>query len=102
MDNKKNGGDNIELCIDKSQLNPFNQKNMMNKKYLQSVFHSITISQLFDPYRSDPTANYVGVLVASSLELSSQLYIIVNWVDRRFYLKFGMEYGLLFFIYRQG
>ena len=63
MDNMKNVGDNMQLGMDNSDPNLFNQKNMINKKSFQTVLNSITISQLFDPYRPDPTTNYVGVLI---------------------------------------
>ena len=60
MDNRKNVGDNMQLRMDNSLLYPFNQKDMRNKN---NDFHSIAISQPFDPYRRDPTTNYVGMLV---------------------------------------
>ena len=63
MDNMKNIGDNMQLGINNSHLNPFNYRKMTNKKKIQTIFHSITISQPFDSYPGDPATNYVGVLV---------------------------------------
>ena len=36
-----------------------------------------------------------------SLILTS-IFLLRNCIDRRFYLRFGMDYGLRFFIYGQG
>ena len=57
MDNTKNVDDNMQLGIDNSKFNQFTQKNIWNKKIIQTL------------YLHDPTTNYMSVLIINILKI---------------------------------